>query len=541
MSISYGDFYLTRTPNDIPVEPGNMILDKDNDILFIDDDVYHRHAIGGNSGGGGGSNSDLFTERRNIINLGEDGEVIDTNETLYNSVGFNSCWDIDSLGNAGGVNSWRAIFNPYNIPTYGLVTNSIVTHSSIPQNGIRDSVVFNAGNITTSSNDSIISSFIFGQANSDRPFINGFSGIYGCSIVAPYGSNMSGQYYCYGSDAFLFGTNGDSSNISFNHAKIHLNQIQTNSSNIGGFYSDVTLMNCEINNCSPSSSRIFAEGSHINFMDTIGPLYSDVFIYGGNVTTNSMGPFHSFINFTASEVYTERSISEDNLMFISTNMKGTYFGRNPMVYLVNTNGDGSTIERSTISLQGGNFIGSHFTDSIVMGSWNYFTNAHFDESRIFGYNLTFTNCSVDDANILGNNIQAKSGSYSTIIGTDIGSTNADLTNSVIVGLNHHPAETIIEDGQTVPYTQPQVLIGGPTRQNTTDRVALAESRLPESGTSTVLPHEILRYTKEEEMILDSNGNITFNYNGNSTNISALAAGVAQIGDINTILTSIVGA
>ena len=400
---------------------------------------------------------------------------------------------------------------------------------------------FNAGNITTSSNNSIISSFIFGQANSDRPFINGFSGIYGCSIVAPYGSNMSGQYYCYGSDAFLFGTNGDSSNISFNHAKIHLNQVQANSSNIGGFYSDVTLMNCEVTNCSPSSSRIFAEGSHINFMDTIGPLYSDVFIYGGNVTTNSMGPFYSFINFTASEVYTKRSINEDNLMFISTNMKGTYFGRNPMVYLVNTNGDGSTIERSTISLQGGNFIDSHFADSIVMGSWNYFTNAHFDESRIFGYNLTFTNSSAYHANIFGNNIQAKSGSYSSFIGTNIGSANANLINSVIIGLNHHPAETIIENGVNVPYTQPQVLIGGPTRQNTTDRVALAESRLPESGTSTVLPHEILRYTKEEEMILDSNGDIIFNYNGNSTNISILAAGVAQIGDINTILASIVGA
>ena len=127
-----------------------------------------------------------------------------------------------------------------------------------------------------------------------------------------------------------------------------------------------------------------------------------------------------------------------------------------------------------------------------------------------------------------------------MIGSIIGGTNNILNQSVIIGLNHHPAETIIENGVNVPYTQPQVLIGGPTRQNTTDRVALAESRLPESGTSTVLPHEIIRYTLDEEMILDSNNEITFNYNGNSTNMSTIVASMNQIGNINTILASIVG-
>jgi len=857
MSISYSNFYFSRDPDSIPVEPGNMILDKDNDVLVIDDDVNHRHYIGNGGGGGGGGDSDLFTERRNILNIDEyPGEVIDTKEILYNSVGFCSCWDIDTLGigtDSNGENCWRAVFNPYNTLAAGAINNSIVTQTNIPAYGIHNSAVFNAGYVTGT--DGIYNSLIFGQAadssdGSSRPFVLGSIGITRSVIFAPYESNLHSNYSFDSSDVFLCSTNGLSSNMDFNHTRACFIDVRgLGASNIGGSLSDVTLLGSNISNCSPCMSRFFGVWSNINIQDTGGPLYSDIFVHGGNFTTIGTGPFYSSIKSIGSNISVQTPY-QDNITYIGSNIMGAYTHYNPLVNLTRSNGNGSSIEASVIALCDGNFTSAYLYDSIILGSRIDFINTHLSKGRIFGSDLTFSNCNLDYANIFGyytksvqkknfaattifgyncnmtsnatnsfvvgsfsnvgnitnsyiftansnidssnysiiggdslkvirshssvilgqqnnidsnsstieiqnnhiigannvvkganytnifgenwsvggglnntliggsqlgsakidssnnsmvfafgsvtnytlagcqntlafgrggylggcidsfiytgdekaasylsttnsillmqhfgtcsslggvsnsivmsvtdthasganysvaignylnidggtrsfvagynvstggssnsfvggyninagglsdsvvigtninsyggpntimlgnnlsvnspskvvygNNIQAASGSYSTFIGTNIGSTNANLAKSVIIGLDHHPAETIEKDGQTVTFLQPQVLIGGSTRPNTTDRVALAESRLPESGTSTVLPHEILRYTLEEEMILDSNGDITFNYNGNSTNISTLVAGVAQIGNINTILTSIVG-
>lgn len=549
MSISYGDFYFTRRPDDIPVKPGNVILDKDNDVLIIDDDVNHRHFIGGNSNGGSGGDCNLFTERRNIINLKDyPGEIIDTEEILYNTIGFCSCWDVDALGiganpsnNAQGRLCWRAVFNPYNMMTLGAINNSIVTHTSIPSNGIHNSAVFNAGNLITSSQNGIYSSFIFGQAAAQpdgaiMPFLNGYNGISGSTVLSPYGSNMAGTYDILCSDVFLCDTRGNTSQIELNHGRFcFISANGSNASNIGGYLSDVTLLGGDISNCSPYMSRFFGVWSNIDIKDTTGPMYSDIFIYGGNFSTTGPGPYWSSIKSIESHVLTQAPYN-DNITYIQSNMLGVNTQANPLLNLTYCNGNGAAVSRSTLSLYGSNFNGAVLTDSIMLGSGNHFDGANFSSSIIFGLGSNFRS-QYERSFIGGYYLNIKGASDSVLIGSNIGGTNTILNQSVIIGSNHYPAETIEENGQIVPFIQPQVLIGGATRLNTTDRVAIAESRLPESGTLTAPPHEIIRYTKDEEMILDSNGDITFNYNGNSTSINSL---VSQIGDINTILTSIVG-
>lgn len=415
MSTSYSNFYFSRDPDSIPIEPGNMILDKDNDILVIDDDVNHRHYIGG---GGGGSDSDLFTERRNILNIGEyPGEVIDTNEILYNSVGFCSCWDIDTFGiganasnNSNGRNCWRAVFNPYNMLTAGAINNSIVTHTNIPAQGINNSAVFNAGSITGV--DGIYSSLIFGQAagsqdGSSRPFVFGsINGITGSVIFTPYGSNLGSNYYFNSSDVFLCNTCGSSSNMEFNHSRACFISTQgLSASNIGGFLSDVTLLGTNISNCSPYMSRFFGVWSNINIQDTGGPLYSDIFIYGGNFTTTSTGPYWSSIKSINSEVHTQ-SPYNDNITYIGSNMIGVKTEANPLVNLTLSEGNSSTIHRSIVALQRGSFAGTNFHDSIILGSWNYFSGQH-DESRVLGYNVKlYADSSCDHNNIIGSYVNA---------------------------------------------------------------------------------------------------------------------------------------
>ena len=522
MSISYGDFYFTRTPDDISVKPGNIILDKDNDVLIIDDDVNHRHYIGGGGSGGNG----IFDS---------DPIAIGTNNTLSEDI-HSTCilgfWNNASNTTITGVpqedmafiighnNTYRSD-NMYRGNTFIFGNNSNVINSSH---------ITALGDSANVSNSNSIMTFGYNLA---------YSEITNSSNVVLFNGAVNHIKDC--SDAFISIRYGVGSNIHATNAiifagsmsnsfrdKNYTNSILLSPSNAG----DIS----NINNCFiMGGSSIITNG--VNSQVIGDYIFNDGItnctLLGQNIYTN--GVYKNESTFIGRNFICNGTSTNSSYVFLTNGLITGMGMTNSILFGTNINSQGEYL--STTIGQNINAVGV-FNTSILMGS-NFGTNSLF-ASTLIGTNINIGQF-INTASAIGENITAQTGYMPIILGANIGTTNWDCTKSVVIGLEHHPAETIIDNGVNVPYTQPQVLIGGPTRQNTTDRVALAESRLPESGTSTVLPHEILRYTKEEEMILDSNRDITFNYNGNSTNISTLAAGVAQIGDINTILASIVGA